>query len=268
MDVGGVSETRKPTGFMGQFVAKKLDVAVFYTLLSSFNHGNITLGVPLSGLSLKLYSRLSWKKPEAADVIHSLRQMSSTTLSCFLIIVHVMASLFHCTRLGVSPRRAGAQNGDTALMRSQEGMEKIARISICKLAPEILARLYTAPQEIVSDVIMSFHRSNLNAQAEKYVRELKKLSTTPQRVLYSRTNSTCSTVKRRPEAPDEEGPSNRSPRGSIYLAVIENRNDLSWQLPQLRATPFPAKGSISRRKVDNFTKSAGTTMAARGFLAF
>ncbi|KAI1303730.1 hypothetical protein HDE_02205 [Halotydeus destructor] len=85
---------------------------------------------------------------------------------------------------------------------------------------------------------------------------------------------------------DDEGPSNRSPRGSIYLAVppvgrfysrqnstssqdnlIENRNDLSWQLPQLRATPFPAKGSISKRKVDNFTKSAGTTMAAIGFLA-
>ncbi|KAI1303622.1 hypothetical protein HDE_02206 [Halotydeus destructor] len=305
MDMGGVSETGNPTGFMGKFIAKKLDVAVFYTLLSSFNHGNISLGVPLSGLHLKLYSRLSWKQPEAADVIHSLRQMSSTTLSYFLIIVHVMASLFHCMQLGVSPGRyvqtswhlfrcsigqdyfkvisvqrclwtlfntlvqifiigyilnllstdgvvtkparriealedlldpyfsrvklfllksdplfdavkqsssgtvlgqlyhkmaaindcsqvdtchfyesddftdmaqgielfrAGVEKGDSALLLNQEGMERVAQVVICKLEPMVLARLYTAPQEIVSDVVMSFYRSNLNAQAEKYVR--------------------------------------------------------------------------------------------------
>ncbi|KAI1282011.1 hypothetical protein HDE_13059 [Halotydeus destructor] len=70
--------------------------------MSNLDHEDIKIGVPISGVVLKLHSQLGWKLPERVDLMGSIDRMSWLTFSFFLVVVHIVAA-FYCFMKPISP---------------------------------------------------------------------------------------------------------------------------------------------------------------------
>ncbi|KAI1282016.1 hypothetical protein HDE_13057 [Halotydeus destructor] len=92
--MGEPSATANYTAFLGELVSKRADIAILGTLLSSFNYDGIKIGVPISGVVLKVYSQLGWQPPENIDLIRSIERMSALTFVFILVVVHVIAGAY------------------------------------------------------------------------------------------------------------------------------------------------------------------------------
>ncbi|KAI1282161.1 hypothetical protein HDE_13058 [Halotydeus destructor] len=94
LEMGQPSASGNYTAFLGELVNKRADIAILGTLLSSFNYDGIKIGVPISGVVLKVYSQLGWQPPENIDLIRSIERMSSLAFVFILVVIHVIAAAY------------------------------------------------------------------------------------------------------------------------------------------------------------------------------
>ncbi|KAI1288205.1 hypothetical protein HDE_09555 [Halotydeus destructor] len=132
MGVGYLSRNGEYTGFLGELMTNRSDVALFGTVLSSFNFTGVVPGNVGSGLTLKVHSKIAAEISEPLDVLSSIEQLPSEFTIFFFVMVHVVAGGFiivgptnltyylrtswHCVRCFVSQ---GDWNVESAAQRIQ-----------------------------------------------------------------------------------------------------------------------------------------------------